>query len=233
MRLKNIWIKQDDAQLCNNLGAYYSNLRNVKKAIQFFKKASQYDSTDALYLTNLGQEYLKVGQITQAINVLYRGIKLDPMKMYIRFTLAKAYAANKQFDSAEVYFDQCFKAGTADPKIYFMAASVKRDLNKLEESQKLFGKAIMLKPGYIDAYQSLGILFLRQNVIDSAVYCFKQALDIDTTYYKALISLGAAYALNKEYEKADSMLYRLNRIDTLMGLQMLSIIKSINAGNSK
>jgi tetratricopeptide (TPR) repeat protein len=64
-----------------------------------------------------------------------------------------------------------------------------------------FEKALAFKPGYSEALNNMGAVYLRLEQWDKAIDCFKRALEgvLYANPHRALTNLGSAYAGKKEY----------------------------------
>lgn len=67
---------------------------------------------------------------------------------------------------------------------------------------QLLNQYILQKPNDPEAYFYLGNVFLKKEMLDSAVVQYKKALDLKSKYWQALYQLGYAYYKQKRYDEA-------------------------------
>lgn len=99
------------------------------------------------------------------------------------------------------------EAAKLDPEnadIQFDLAMVYRDLADYGKAEVHFKKALTLKPGFADAWNNLGTLYLLTEAWDKAIVCFQKALAIDTyrTPQFAFNNMGLAYYNKRDYPRA-------------------------------
>ena len=61
-------------------------------------------------------------------------------------------------------------------------------------------KVISIKPDFVEAYNYLGMAFLKVKNIDKALGCFQKALKIDPNYLSANSNLKNALMLKQQYQ---------------------------------
>lgn len=59
----------------NQIGIYYSNKKNIKKAIEYYTKAIELDTTNGVYYNNLGVSYENLKNKNQAIKYYTLGVQ--------------------------------------------------------------------------------------------------------------------------------------------------------------
>ncbi|MBW1981585.1 MAG: tetratricopeptide repeat protein [Deltaproteobacteria bacterium] len=101
-------------------------------------------------------------------------------------------------------FLKALKDDPENPYVHYniaIAYWAKRDTAK---AKLHFEEAIRLKPGYSEAYNNLGVIYLEQGQIQQAIESFKKALSnpLYSNPQDAHYNLGRAYLKRKEYGKA-------------------------------
>ena len=71
-----------------------------------------------------------------------------------------------------------------------------------------YEKTVSTDPGYLEAYNNLGVLLKETGRLDQAVEALQRALALDPKYEKALNNLGVARYLKGQYEEAVSLFRR-------------------------
>lgn len=79
------------------------------------------------------------------------------------------------------------------------------DLMKTEEYEpalKKFSKAVEIDPGFVFAWDNLGICYRRTGKFDEAIAAYKKSLELDPKGVTPLHNLPVAYELKKDYDNA-------------------------------
>jgi len=214
----------DDADICNNLGVIYSGLGRINDAIKYFEIAVSLDSTDALGMTNLAQEHLRNNAIGNALPLLRRADSLQPDHRTILFELGNAHAAASAYDSAEVHYVRCLKAGGGSTQLHYFMGVVQQRLGKNAEAEQNFRQGITYGPDHLDCLQALGMVLYSERRYAEAVEQFDRAVKIDSTHLAGWIALGASLALDGSIEQSETVLERLFAVDSAVGFQMIHMI---------
>jgi len=217
-------IAPNDAEVRNNLGVLFSESGNSAKAIKHFVAAVKLDSSRSIYMRSLGNEYAKIGRFIKAEDLLVRAGKLNSRDGQIDFSLANVYSRQKKYDSAMTLYLSSIAKGYATGELYYFLGTVEKNLGKFEEGLKHFEEALKQNPKNIPCLQAAGILYAAQRKYAAAASKFEAIVDIDSAFYPAWVSLGASYYLMRNFASADTVLYNLNKVDTIYGNRMKSII---------
>jgi tetratricopeptide (TPR) repeat protein len=76
------------------------------------------------------------------------------------------------------------------------------DKGDYNQAIQLLSQYILQKPNEPEAYFYLGNVFLKKEMLDSAIVQYKKALDLKSKYWQALYQLGYAYYKQKRYDEA-------------------------------
>lgn len=142
----------DDIETCFKLGKAYSNLKNYKEAIDFYKKALLINPQEMGLNLSIGLSYSQMGDYENALSHFEKILKHN--------------------DNSEEFLK--IKAGA-----YLNIANISYYNNDFDKSIELLEKAISVLPGYLDVYVNLGNCYNYKNEKEKAIYYFKKALEID------------------------------------------------------
>ena len=123
----------------------------------------------------MGERFLGANKPSVALQQFLRALEYDPDDPYLHYDTALAY-------DMLVLDEQ-----PAPPKTEFH-----------------LGEAIRLKPDYSDAYNYLGVVYIRKGKVDEAIAMYQKALSNELYLKKqeAHLNLGVAYLRRNEYGKA-------------------------------
>lgn len=85
--------------------------------------------------------------------------------------------------------------------------------NDLGAAEQAYRQALRLKPRYLDAWTSLGILLRAKGQLAEAEECQRQALLIDPNSFLALLNLGTVLSLQSRFAEAAELFQRTVAID--------------------
>lgn len=169
----------------------------TKQAKSFMSKGDLYLKQDRLDLAL--KEYNKVLDILESAEVYYNIGYIKTAKGEYDEALAafrKATQINQMFAKAykamaEVYI----KMGNKDmaEKFLQMAGDIFLEREMHENAESVFNEILKLNPDTINVYNSLGILYRRQNRLEDAIKLYEKAIKIDPNDENVHFNLGRAY----------------------------------------
>ena len=222
-----------DAEVCNNLGVVAVDQGDPAAAIKWFEAAVAIDSTSAVYLTSLGQEYLRIQRIQKALPLLRKAHQLSPKNAIPLFLIGNCFSADRKFDSSVAYYEQAVAVGGTAPELYYFLGVAKLQLGRMDEAEKNYKLALQRNPKYKECLQGLGLLYAQQGKFAAANAQFEKIIQIDSTFYPGWVSLGATCAITQQFARADTILYKLMKVDSTWGNQMLYLIQMEQSKQAK
>ena len=190
-----------------NLAKIYRKRGNPKKALDYFEKAYQQDSTDINILTDYSEFLVEEGiDPVLAEKLINSAIKIEPYQSngyreladyYRRFKLQNSY-----YLKADSLYDKAIKLNPHDTWAYAGKGWNYKRLGK-EDVEAQFLRGIDANPQKASAYQYLANYY---SDTDKKETYYKKAIAIDSFYlngYKKLIGL---YNKQKTYNKSHQLL---------------------------
>jgi len=107
-----------------------------------------------------------------------------------------------QFDKAEEVVDLMLSEHEDDHDIWGLYGIVLANLNKLEESEKAFIKALLLAPDSPEILNNFGLLLCKQKRWKEAIEKFDKAISISPDFTHAYFNLGNALKSARNYDEA-------------------------------
>jgi len=121
------------------------------------------------------------------------------------------------YEQSEAFFQQAVKNDPTSAEALYGLGSAFLEQNKSKEARDCFEKALELHASYPgtlpNAWNNLGILAAREGNSDSAIQRFRHALQIDPEHAIALLNLGNAYRLEKDWPEAERALKHALALD--------------------
>jgi type IV pilus assembly protein PilF len=114
------------------------------------------------------------------------------------------YLQEKNFEMASVEFNRSLQNDSNFKQSYYGLGIISDYQGKLDNSEKYYQEAIDIDPDYSEAYNALGVVYMKQKKWKEAVKAFNKALanKLYTTPHIPYLNLGDLYMEQKEYEKA-------------------------------
>lgn len=185
------------------LTAYYLTLdKRVPEAVKWLEKARKVDPDNANVLLFLGMDYLDLGKLAKAKDVLVHGVARHPKDPQLRFQLG---VTEERMGKLEDAADQFKSVLALDPKhaaaMNYLGYTWAEHGKNLEEAEKLLRQAVTLDPengAYLD---SLGwVLFKRGKLPEARKHLEKASQKMPDVLI--LDHLGDVYWAEKNVDSA-------------------------------
>jgi len=225
-------LKPDNAAYQANFGSALWKLGRAEEAIAAEYTAIKLDDKNFNAHYQLGRFLLLVGgreHLDETIQHLRRAIEIDPRQYEVRFELISAYRALSDIAHAASQLDFLWDARPSDPRVFYANALLAADRNDLNSAIKDFGEALRRDPTLFNAWQDLGVAYMKLKRWPEAVQTFAEFArrrpdSVEAAYFSALSLFNAG-----RIEDAERQVRRALRIDagateahTLLGVILAS-----------
>jgi tetratricopeptide (TPR) repeat protein len=116
----------------------------------------------------IADELSKKGHLAEAIQVLEKGLKLDPRSYRLRAEVARVHLVQKSYDRAIQHLEEAVRLHPGDPAVLSSLGEAYLGARKLEEAEAIFKRLIELDPEDDDSRVQMARLFLSQDAFDRA-----------------------------------------------------------------
>ena len=186
-------------------GLSFLSKDDCEKALPYFEKAVESDSSYAEAWAQSGFCNEKLGRHAEALDASKKAVNLRPSaESYFNIGLASFYL--KQYKEAAEAYRAAIKLdpyNAADA--YYALGLVYRDWGKADDEIQAYKQAIKQRPDYTVAYERLGSRYLKSKKFNEAVEIFRQLSALKPGDAYAPNSMGEAYLeLNKFNEALES-----------------------------
>jgi len=182
-------------------GLSFLSKDDCEKALPYFQRATESDSTYAEAWAQAGFCNEKLGRHAEAIEASKKAVNIRPTSESY-FNLGLAHYYQKQYRESEAAYRQAIKLdpyNAADA--YYALGLTYRDSRQFDEEIQAYKHAIRLKPDYASAYERLGQRYLQMGKNAEAVDVYKQLAALKPGDAMTQNNLGEAYeALQKHDE---------------------------------
>jgi tetratricopeptide (TPR) repeat protein len=172
--------------------------------LALFDSALAVDSLHEETLRNKAQFHLARADFPNAIRCYRKLVTGNPEGESYGRTLAMLYYYNRQFAEAQALLAQMLETSMDDYELHYLLGLVAGAASQTELARTEIEKALMLQPGYRDAWQELCRLFLRGRDFENAAAAadrFTRALPDDPLAWRMK---GQVESLRKNYKTAIS-----------------------------
>ena len=202
-----------------NRGITYLNDERYSEAITAFQNAITLDPDFTTAHYNLGLTYLKMETYSRAVDALQKTITLDRNYKAAHHSLALAYLGQQELGKAR---DAARETLKLDPN-YQPALSLLEAIDPSftppdtqaanpPESERPLNQQQTVKPRQETHYE-LGNTYKASKMYPEAIAAFQKAIDLDSDFVEAHVSLGAVYLETGRLDDAETAANAALRID--------------------
>jgi len=169
-------------------------------------------------LASLGRVFFLDGKYLNCAVALKKAERNAPLEDSDRYTLALAYIVLKKPDWARPELERLAKSNPANPLYVYWGGRIDYDEQRFKAAALEFEKAAALDPGFMKAYDNLGLTYEALGDFDRAIRNYRQATDFNRRQASPspwpLLNLGALLIRTGEYQRAEDALRESLRCDS-------------------
>lgn len=198
---------QSQADYYFSMGEAYSLEGNHMKAIEAFRTTLTYDPESFSVALRLGQEYLRIGLVSEALTILLKADKKNPKKPEVKVALGNIHSALKKYEAAIAYYEEALKLDPGNDEVPLYLGALYSELKQYDRAMEFFEKISKSADNQFPhlPYYYMGRVRLEQGGeknTKSAEAHFQKALSLKSSCIECVLSLGSMHLKNKEDEKA-------------------------------
>ena len=188
--------------LYNLQGAALAGNNQHDQAIEFYKKAIDFEPQNEEIYRNLSKSLIAIKKFDDAIKYLETAISINNTNPDAYFNLGLAFSEKKLVETGIKNFNIALEQQKNFPECYYNLGNVYLNTGDSKEAIIYYNKALGLNKYYYKALNNKGVAYIQLHNFDEAIKHFNQALTIKSNYPEALSNLGIAFMEKKEFEKA-------------------------------
>lgn len=187
------------------------------------QKKLETNSTNAQPYYELGAQYIELGKLDEAKEILLKGEKIAPNLSSIQLILAHVEMKQKDISSAIKRFLKVLEMEPQNMSPYIYLPGLLIDQNQFELAEDLLNKGEAIVSHHPSFHINRGALKMRQGNFRKAIRSYLRAIEINPHHYQAHLSLAACYVEIEEWSLAEQH-YRIalnsktNRLSAFKGL---------------
>jgi tetratricopeptide (TPR) repeat protein len=116
----------------------------------------------------IADELYRKGHLAEALQVLDKGLKIDPRSARLRGELARIHTVQKNYDKAVQYLEEAVQQGPSDTQLLARLGEAYLGAKKAEEAEAIFKRLIELDPEDQESRVQIGRLHVQQGEFDQA-----------------------------------------------------------------
>lgn len=150
--------------------------------------------------------YVRIGQLEQAKDPLLEALKIDPKSIDANAAMAYVFQLENDPKNAQTFFEKALAIEPNNTRVLNNYGAFLFEQNRLDEAKKVLLKASE-DSFYSErsmVFENLGLIALRQNLLNEAEEYFNQALLFNKMRPVSLISLAEIYYQKKNYVQSKS-----------------------------
>ena len=193
----------------------YENENNMNSAIRLFQHAIELDSKYALAYAGLGEAFWRKYDITKDVSwvdsaskACNKAYSLNQDLAPISITLGMIHAGTGFYAKAVDDFTRALAIEPGNADALRGLAKAYESLNRLDESESTYKRAIQMKADYWGGYNDLGVYYYKHGRYEEAISQFHQVTELTPDNYRGYNNLGGIYYLLKRWSDARSMFER-------------------------
>lgn len=183
-------------------GAAYARLKNNAAARQDFTAARDIapNSTDG-YI-NLAAIAVAENKPDEAVALYEKALSIAATQFNALDGLIKLYASRKELDKAHARLDQVLSSYPNDASLHYLKAQIYGYQHDQQGAERELRKTLELDSNYLNAYSSLGALFVNTKQEDRAIAEFQKIIDKRPDNSAAYTLIGMLYDSKNEPKNA-------------------------------
>jgi len=125
----------------------------------------------------IAEELGKKGHLAEALQVLEKGLKLDPRSTRMRSELARVHLLQKNYERAVQVLEEATKQGGADRDVFLRLGEAYLGAKRIQDAEAVLRRLLQQDPQDQDARALMGRVFLMQGKYDQAFEQFSPIVD--------------------------------------------------------
>lgn len=182
----------------------FSQLRDSKNAIRFFKEAlalSEPEDRDEIYL-DLAMEYENANEYKNAVAVLRDAIKYNPHNEGAIYEIAFCYDQLGEYNSAIKCYSDFIDENPYSFTAWYNLGNAYSKLEDFDKAVWAYDYCVLINEDFGPVYFNLGNAFLSQEKFTKAIENFEKCIELDGEDPMALCYIGEAHEQLNEFTLA-------------------------------
>ena len=175
-----------------SLAQIYQDQAAHKRAVMYFRRATELGRQNPDVLNGLGLSLYKLGKYPPALEAFNDAISLNPEMAEAHNNLGNLLRTMERPDAAEQHYLRCLEVQPDFVRALNNLGVLYQSQQRLEMALNHFNAALKINPDYAEAHNNLGAVLLDQADLDGALSEFKLAIKLQPGFVQATINAAMA-----------------------------------------
>jgi len=190
-----------NAKLYFHRGLMLEKMHQDTLALNDFKKAATFDSTNAEYVSAIGDLLFEHKDVTGSLVWIKKAIKLNPTDRKAHLKIAKLFMYINDYKEAFNEINIVLRGDVYDPEAYYLKGMVYKQLKDTVKAISSFQTSLQVAPDFRDAVMQLGLLYSAKKDPLALKY-LDNAYRMDSTDVLPIFAKGVYYQNTNDYATA-------------------------------
>lgn len=189
--LKDVGANDVDYVIC--IARFWSLKENPKKAIQFYEKALEFGD-DREYIYNcMGNEYLNLNEISQALYCFKKALELDLDDDFAFFSCVQCFEDLHLNKECEEFLLQYIDLRPYSEIAWSQLGQQYMLMKDYEQAHRAFDYATLINPKSIMAYTQKAACLEKLEDYEEAIKVYEETLELDDSAAYTFLQIGSCY----------------------------------------
>lgn len=203
----------------------FSHSKVFSSSRVMWETAEQKSPSSPFVHNNLGNVYMREGEIRNAVTQYEKAVSLNPDHAEAHLNLGYAFRKEGAVDQAELYYKKAIELRPNYSKAFNNLGNLYLSKNMYAKAEESFLSAVESDPDYYEAYSNLGSLYYKQGNAELAKINWEKSIKINPEFAQAYYNLGVLFYNSKEYKKAGQYFGRAQELGLNVNPALLNSVK--------
>lgn len=192
---------------------------NTNQSVVDLERAIRLDPKNPASLDLLGQTYLKLGKMEEAIVIFERIESQEGSKINPQLNLAVAYCKIKEYKTSFDLLQSYISEDRSNPTAYFYQGEIWMVYEKYEKAAASYSEALAIDPAYPNAFYKKALAFYEMSKSTGdhgpAIHLLNRLIKKEPSHHQALFLLGKCHADQRDFNTAVKYFDQAIALDSL------------------
>ena len=169
----------EEAETLNKEGLQLAKRKDLRTAIEKWRKAIMLNPSDPDYQYNIGLAFFESKEYPKAQDRFNEALRLCPIYFKAHFVLGAIFSRMRKFEEAEAHIKKGLMFHPNNSLALINLGAIFSIRRKFDDAIRMFETAISISAKEPRAYLGLAKLYAAQGDIDNANRCFKAVIKLD------------------------------------------------------
>jgi tetratricopeptide (TPR) repeat protein len=199
-------------ELCRK-GFQFSIDGKFKKALSYYKDATQEDPSNIMAWYGLSQCYVGLDQPEQVVGTYKEAIRINIDDETLHYNLGNYYANLEKFQEAVTAYKEALRINPEASSAHNRLGLAYNKLGLFKEAIESHREVLRINPRSANAYYNIGLAYRKLEDLKGAIGAFKEAVEINPDFTDAYKNIGILSIKQGRPEEGLAALKQAIRID--------------------